>query len=184
LSFDERHRLSTNIDYRYGKGNQYNGPRWFGLDVFSNAGISLQGNAASGRPYTKELRPDRFGSSGIGGAINGARLPWNFSLDLRVDKSFRIDVTENGNPIFANVYLRIENVFDARNTIGVYRASGSPYDDGYLVTPLGQSSIKTLTDSGRGDDVDNYLLSYQWGVLNPGNFTLPRRVYLGATFQY
>lgn len=184
LSFDERHRLAANIDYRYGSGNQYNGPRWFGLDFFSNAGISLQGNAASGRPYTKEQRPDRYGSSGVGGSINGARLPWNFSLDMRIDKSFRLAGSESGKPLFINAYLRMENVFDARNEIGVYAASGSAYDDGFLVTPNGQSSIQTLIDSGREDDVDNYLISYQWGELNPGFFTLPRRIYLGAVLQF
>jgi hypothetical protein len=184
LSFDERHRLSANIDYRYGKGNQYNGPRWFGADIFADAGISLQANAASGRPYTKRQKPQRFGSAGIGGAINGSRLPWNFSMDLRADKSFRIGAAESTNPLFANIYLRIENVFDARNIIGVYSASGSAYSDGFLATKEGGDSIQTLIDSGRGDDVDNYLLSYQWRELNPDFFTLPRRIYLGATLQF
>ncbi len=184
LGFDERHRLSTNMDFRYGSGSQYNGPRWFGKDVFSEAGISLQANAASGRPYTARQRPDRYGATGIGGSINGARLPWNFTIDMRVDKSFKIGGAESTNALFANVYVRVENLLDAKNIIDVYKASGSPYDDGYLVTPLGQSSIQTLDDSGRGDDIPNYLLSYQWGLLNPNFFTQPRRIYLGATLQF
>ncbi|MDQ3016968.1 MAG: TonB-dependent receptor, partial [Bacteroidota bacterium] len=184
LSFDERHRLSTNIDFRYASGIQYNGPTWFGKDVFSNAGISLQANAASGRPYTKRQKPERFGSSGIGGSINGARLPWNFTIDARADKSFRIGSAEDPSPLFANVYIRVENLLDARNIIGVYAASGSAYDDGFLATPSGQSSIQTLIDSGREVDVPNYLLSYQWGLLNPNFFTQPRRIYLGATVQF
>jgi outer membrane receptor protein involved in Fe transport len=184
LSFDERHRLSANIDYRYGVGSQYNGPRWFGKDVFSNAGISLQANAASGRPYTHEQKPQRFGSQGVGGAINGAHLPWNFSLDLRADKSFRLLGETASHPLFVNVYVRVENLLDARNIIDVYKASGSPYDDGFLVTQDGQASIQTLKDSNRADDVDNYLLSYQWGLLNPDFFTLPRRIYLGAQVQF
>ncbi len=184
LSFDERHRLSVNLDYRYGSGSQYNGPRWFGLDIFSDAGISLQANAASGRPYTKQLLAQRYGASGIGGAINGARLPWNNTVDLRVNKSFRIGGGEDSRPIFADVYIRVENLFNTKNVIGVYSASGSAYDDGYLVTPNGQSSIQTLSDTGREGDIPNYLLSYQWGELNPGFFTLPRRVYLGATLQF
>jgi len=184
LSFDERHRIAANIDYRYGQGNQYTGPKWFGLDVFSNAGVSLQANAASGRPYTHEVKPARFGSQGIGSAINGARLPWNFSIDMRIDKSFKIGGADGHKPLFANVYLRIENVLDEKNVIGVYQASGSAHDDGYLATAEGAGGIKTLEDSGRGDDVDNYLLSYQWGVLNPAFFTLPRRIYLGASIEF
>src|SRR5690606_34623300 len=138
----ERHRIAANIDYRYGNGSQYNGPRMFGADILADFGVSMQVNAASGRPYTRNQRAERFGASGIGGAINGARLPWNFTLDLRADKSFRIGAAEGGKPSFLNVYLRVENVFDARNIIGVYAASGSAYDDGYLVTPLGESSIQ------------------------------------------
>src|SRR5690606_28010484 len=86
LSFDERHRVTANIDYRYGSGNQYNGPRLFGADILANAGVSMQIVGASGRPYTKNQRAERYGGSGIGGAINGARLPWNFTFDLRADK--------------------------------------------------------------------------------------------------
>lgn len=184
LSFDERHRIGANIDFRYASGPQYNGPRWFGKDVFANAGVNLQVNAASGKPYTRRQRPERFGSSGVGGDINGARLPWNFTVDMRVDKDFRISTANAARPISTNVYLRVENLFDARNILGVYAASGSAYDDGFLVTPLGQSSIQVLNDSGRADDIDNYLLAYQWGMVNPGFFTLPRRVYLGAIVQF
>ena len=86
--------------------------------------------------------------------------------------------------MFANVYLRIENLFDTKNTIGVYKASQSPQDDGYLATAEGQEGIKTLQTSGRQDDIDNYLISYQWGLLNPGFYTLPRRVYLGASLEF
>src|SRR5690606_9949260 len=133
--FDERHRLAANLDYRYGSGPQYNGPRLFGLDIFSNAGASIQLNAASGRPYTKNQRAERYGSSGIGGAINGARLPWNYTMDLRIDKSFMLGGEEAARRSLLNVYLRMENVFNTKNIIGVYAASGSAYDDGYLLTP-------------------------------------------------
>jgi hypothetical protein len=103
---------------------------------------------------------------------------------MRIDKSFQIGGGDGKKPMHANAYLRIENVFDAKNVIGVYKASGSAYDDGYLATSEGAGGIKSLEDSGRSEDVDNYQLSYQWGVLNPGFFTLPRRVYLGATLEF
>jgi outer membrane receptor protein involved in Fe transport len=184
LSFDERHRLSANIDYRYSSGNQYTGPKWFGADVFANAGVSIQATAASGRPYTHEVKPARFGSQGIGPAINGARLPWNFNIDMRIDKQFKIGGNNGNKPMYADVYIRIENLLDTKNIIGVYQASGSAYDDGYLATSEGAGGIKTLEDSGRSEDVDNYLLAYQWGLLNPGFFTIPRRISLGATLEF
>lgn len=184
LSFDERHRISANLDYRYGSGSKYTGPVWFGRDFFSNAGLSMQVNASSGRPYTNRLKPSRFGGVGVGGDINGARLPWNFTIDLRADKSFRIGAEESTNPLYTNIYLRVENLFDARNIIGVYTGSGSAYNDGFLATKDGASSIQNLEDSNRNEDVDNYLLSYQWGLLNPNFFTLPRRIYIGATLDF
>ncbi|MEO6131450.1 MAG: carboxypeptidase regulatory-like domain-containing protein, partial [Saprospiraceae bacterium] len=122
LSFDERHRIAANVDYRYGSGPQYNGPRLFGKDVFSNAGVSMQASAASGRPYTHEQKPQIFDSQGVGGAINGARFPWNFSIDLRVDKSFGLLSETAQHQLYANVYVRVENLLDARNIIGVYKA--------------------------------------------------------------
>jgi hypothetical protein len=103
---------------------------------------------------------------------------------MRVDKYFKIGGNEGKKPMFANVYLRIENLFDAKNTIGVYKASQSPNDDGYLATSEGAGGIQTLIDSGREADVENYLFSYQWGLLNPGFYTLPRRIYLGATLEF
>jgi hypothetical protein len=35
-------------------------------------------------------------------------------------------------------------VFDAKNVIGVYKASGSAYDDGYLATAEGQVVLNRL----------------------------------------
>jgi outer membrane receptor protein involved in Fe transport len=184
LNFDERHRISANVDYRYSSGPQYNGPRWFGKDIFSNAGVSMQVSAASGRPYTHEQKPQIYGSQGVGGAINGARLPWNFNIDLRADKSFSIAKEGSQHPLFVNAYIRVENLLDTRNIIEVYKASGSAYDDGFLATQDGQSVIQQLVDSNRPEDVDNFLLSYQWGLLHPDFFTLPRRIYLGAQLQF
>lgn len=182
LSFDERHRFVTTFDYRYGQGNRYNGPRFLGLDILSNAGLNLQANAVSGRPYTKLQRAQPFTGTGFKGAINGARLPWNFTLDLRLDKSFRIGNDQNNRPVFVNAYLRVQNVLDRRNVVGVYPVTGSPDDDGYLTSSDGRSALNTIITSGR--DVDAYLASYSWALNNPDLFSLPRRVFLGAIIEF
>jgi hypothetical protein len=80
------------------------------------------------------------------------------------------------------VYFRVQNLFDARNVIGVYRASGSDEDDGYLASSFGQDELRNLEESGR--DVEAFLTSYQWLLVNPGFYTLPRRMYIGATVQF
>jgi hypothetical protein len=182
LDFDERHNLSGIIDYRYDEGKKYNGPRIGGKDILANFGINLQISAASGRPYTANLRPERFGGSGIVGSFNGNRLPWRFNTDLRVDKSFQLVKSEK-NPLNLNVYLRVSNLLNRKNVLGVYSATGSPTDDGYLATAEGATILEQIGSLG-GNAQQAYLDAYSWFVRNPGNFTLPRRIYVGASFEF
>ena len=183
LSFDERHRFNIAMDYRYESGRNYNGPVLFGKDILANAGANLQVIAVSGRPYTAKLVPTSFGGSGTVGALNGARLPWNFTVNIRVDKSFRIYTPEAAGkkPINLNVYVRVQNLLDRRNLLGVYSASGSATDDGFLTSPIGQSVLQGVVADGLED---YYVPSYTWRMLNPGFFTLPRRIYLGASIDF
>jgi len=181
LSFDERHNIQAILDYRFDSGKRYNGPRIAGVDILANFGANLQLSAVSGRPYTARQRPERFGGSGTLGSINGSRLPWRLNLDLRLDKTF-VFGTGTRNPLSLNVYLRIANLLDAKNVLGVYSVTGSAYDDGYLATAEGQSVVQGVVDQGR--NVDAYLASYSWVLLNSGNFALPRRIYIGAAFQF
>ncbi|MEN0005565.1 MAG: outer membrane beta-barrel protein, partial [Bacteroidota bacterium] len=177
LSFDERHRFNLVVDYRYGSGKRYNGPRIFGKDIFANAGVNLQAIAVSGRPYTQNLTPEEFGGSQIIGGLNGARKPWNFTLNLRVDKSFRFKDNLN-----VNVYCRISNLLDRRNVIDVYPVTGSAEDDGFLQSSFGQDQISTFQNSNR--QLESYLASYQWNILNPNDFSLPRRIFVGTIISF
>lgn len=181
LTFDERHNIQAIFDYRFDSGKRYNGPRIAGKDILALFGANLQMSAASGRPYTARQRSERFGGTGFLGAINGSRLPWRFNLDLRLDKTFDL-VSNVKNPLSLNVYLRVSNLLNQKNVIGVYSVTGSPYDDGYLATAEGQSVLRGVAEQGR--DQDAYLAAYSWALLNPGRLTLPRRIYVGAAFQF
>ena len=183
LSFDERHRVTGTIDYRYDNGNKYNGPTIGGKQIFANAGLNLTVIGASGRPYTAALIPERAGSgssgSGTKGGINGARLPWNTTLNLRVDKDFTlVEPSKDKKGMYLNVYFRVQNLLDQRNIVGVYSFTGSPDDDGYLASPQGQNIVNNTIDPA------SYLLSYQWRLLNPGFYTLPRRMFVGALINF
>lgn len=181
LSFDERHNIQAIFDYRFASGKRYNGPRIGNLDILANFGANLQLSAASGRPYTARLRPERFGGSGTLGAINGSRLPWRVNLDLRLDKSFNL-VASGKNPLNLNVYFRVSNLLNQKNIIGVYPVTGSPIDDGYLATGEAQSFLSGLVSQGR--NLDAYLDAYSWGLLNPGRYTQPRRLFIGAALEF
>lgn len=177
LNFDERHRLASTIDYRYDAGKAYNGPRWFGADVFARTGANLQIFAVSGRPYTAKFQPQPFGGSGTVGSINGNRLPWNFTVDFRIDKSFTLGKPDAKNALDVNVYFRVQNLLNTRNIVGVYPVSGSAEDDGYLTSSRGQDAIQTITNAGR--NLQSYLDIYRTLMLDPNNYTLPRRIYVG-----
>ena len=182
LNFDERHRIVAIVDYRYASGTRYNGPSLFGKDIFANAGINIQTTAVSGRPYTAKQQPSQLGGAGTVGQINGARLPWNFTVNFRIDKSFTLTKPDAARRLGLNIYFRVQNLLDRRNIINVYPATGSPSDDGYLASPFGAGDIETIQQSGR--DVEAFLASYQWRVLNPNFFSLPRRMFLGAIFEF
>ncbi len=187
FSYDERHRITSTIDYRYQSGKKYNGPRIAGKDIFANMGANFIVTAVSGRPYTRfqtansvEQSPQ---ASGYLGSINGARLPWQFDVDMRIDKDFKIKFSEEAKrSLICNVYLRVENLLDTRNVIGVFSVTGDPDNDGYLVSSFGQDRISQIQQIGQ--DVNSFLSSYQWRSLDPGNYTRPRRLYLGAIFSF
>ena len=169
LNFDERHRVNLVLDYRLGSDIQ--GPK-----IFENFGINLQATAVSGRPYTANQIPSELGGSGTIGAINGARKPFNFTLNGQVSK----DITmKNGSRL--NIYARVSNILDRRNELNVYSVTGSATDPGYLQSTFGQDNIRQIEQGTR--PLDSYLASYQWTVLNPDFFTLPRRIFVGAVFS-
>lgn len=184
LSYDERHRFVVTADYRFASGKKYNGPTLFGSDIFANAGANTQITAVSGRPFTERVTPTRFGGSQIDGSINGARLPWTFNVDLRIDKSFSLNKGEDKRPLYLNVYFRVQNLFDTRNIINVYSATGSADDDGFIASADGQATIQSIERQGREDEVAFYLESYNWRLLNPDFYTRPRRMYVGAVFEF
>ena len=172
LTFDSRHQVVMNMDYRYGGSSAYNGPVWFGKRVLENAGLNLVLNANSGTPYTR--RSLAFGLTDgvtpITGNINGSRLPWSFRIDATANKMWNF----NGGP-FSNfeIYLQLLNVLNTQNTLGVYSYTGSPSDDGYLSSPQGQNAIQFQTNAQSFADLYNISLA------NPGLFSLPRRIRLG-----
>ncbi len=182
MNYDERHRISAIVDYRYSSGTAYNGPTIGNLDIFANTGLNLAAITVSGRPFTAAQQPEAFDASGIKGAINGARLPWNTLVNLQVDKQFNFSKEGSKRSIGMNVYVRVSNLLDRRNIQGVYKYSGEPDDDGFLASDRGKLFLANAT--GPGQSAEAFLASYQWRMLNPDNFSLPRRTYLGVIFNF
>lgn len=181
LSFDERHRITAVIDYRYGVGSKYNGPKIAGKNIFADAGINFNIAAVSGQPYTRRNVVRQFGGDGFTGAINGARLPWTFNVDMRVDKRFAVNVTSEKKMYF-NAYLRVQNLFDIRNVRNVFSVTGDPEDDGYLISSFGTDRVDQISEQNRNEEA--FLAAYNWRLDSFANFQLPRRIYLGVIMDF
>ncbi len=186
LSFDSRHGISMTIDYRYGSGSSYNGPRIGDKNILANAGANLIVSANSGTPYSRQEYPTATALTGVAtraeleGQINGSRLPWNTRLSLNVDKDFQLNPNKEAGKSdkFLNVYVQIQNLLNTRNLLSVYAATGSGENDGYLLTPEG------LDDAERQTNADSYLLQYNYYMNNPLNFNLPRTIRVGASLSF
>ena len=61
-----------------------------------------------------------------------------------------------------------------------YNATGSADDDGFLNISEGERLVGNLDEISRAQ----FLNAYNWGLLSPGFFTAPRRIFLGAIFQF
>lgn len=192
LSYDERHSFNIIMDLRWEGGTRYNGPKIGNFEVLGNTGLNVQATMVSGRPYTRGETPSKYGSIGINGQLNGARLPWNYNFNLRLDRDITIANKEGKRPLNLNVYLRVSNVLNTLNLRGVY-AAGDENSDGFLASYLGQLELNrysNLNSAGeislaeQGRNQENFIGYYNMGMLNPGFFYSPRRIYLGAIFEF
>jgi len=183
LSYDQRHAISASVDYHYGEGKDYNGPVWFGSKVFQNAGANMTLSAGSGTPYSKQSNITQEAADGINdrstleGSLNGSRLPWQFRINMKINKEFDIKWNEKKRSRL-NVYLQVQNLLDARNIIAVYRATGNPEDDGYLTSAAAQNAIESRNDP----EAFRYL--YSLAVNNPDHYSLPRMLRAGISLQF
>ncbi len=188
LDYDSRHILNVNVDYRYDKGE---GPVVAGKRILENAGANLLFQTRSGEPYTLLAQPQTLqggvhNANVIIGQINGARLPWHYMVNLKVDKSFTINFNKKaedgtvtqGRPYYLNVFTYIQNLLNTRDVLGVYRFTGRPDDDGYLTSSLGENVIRTQTDAQSFQDL------YSLAMNNPGRYNLPRRITIGLQFNF
>jgi len=186
LAFDRRHQFNVSVDYRFGSGKEYNGPvinRKNGkapLQILSNLGANFTVTGGSGTPYTKSSEIKQYGQMGaIQGSINGARLPWQFNINLRIDKDFNFSFTSNKKKTNTiNVYLEVLNLFNTQNVTSVYAATGSAYDDGYLSATEWQTQIESQINPSAYRDL------YSAYIENPYNYSTPRQIRLGLQFSF
>jgi hypothetical protein len=199
LDFDQRHTITLNADYRFGVGKDYRGPRLIlhkgkdnakSISILEDVGANVVFRAGSGTPYSKQANITHEGQFGIGGgntalegSINGSNLPWSYKVDLRVDKNIELSWTKGKEgaekkTANLNIYLQVLNLFNTKNILAVYKATGNPDDDGYLSSAQAQALI------GSQNDPQSFRDLYAIKNNNPSNYSRPRVIRLGLLLDF
>ncbi|MBS1595427.1 MAG: carboxypeptidase regulatory-like domain-containing protein [Bacteroidetes bacterium] len=188
ISTDARHQFKFTLDYRFGEGAAYTGPRINGYKVLENFGVNLVMNLRSGTPVRQTATvTDEASITGSGGRQRtislSSRLPWYTRLDLRVNKDFVFAVgkkSENKDQrnIGLSIYVYIQNLLNTENILAVYPYTLNANDDGFLTANGSAVVIASKTNPQSYKDL------YRAKVNNPDNYSLPRRIYLGANINF
>ncbi len=129
-----------------------------------NCGISLLARYGTGLPYTPTVTiytADRGITSGL--VKNSRRIPSQFTLDLKVDKTFNIGGLD------INAFLRVFNLLDNRIPLKVFGDTGEP-------------NFTTETQSvGESADRPNTVEEY---VKYPDHYGEPRNVQFGFEISF
>jgi len=160
LNFDQRHTLTTVLDYRVPRNWRGN---LFGMSIPGSWGVSMVGHYGSGLPYS----PTNVMGSRLG-ERNEGRLPAYYTIDTRFSKGFYM----GGNDNLVTAFVEVDNLFNRRNVLNVYSRTGQPDNDGNRVgagLALSQSELDEL------DELYDH---------NPQNYSRPRTVRVGFEFNF
>jgi outer membrane receptor protein involved in Fe transport len=166
LDYDQRHTGSINFDYRFGGDNDV--PKGFLGQILKYMGLNVLFTFNSGRPYTaRDLPISPFGDDGEALTTkNQIYRDWNLRFDLKLDKSFNIWKTN------WNAYIYVLNLFNTELINSVYGSTGRPDDNGYLLTPTGNSATELYKENWR----DRIRTISNWGP--------PRQIRFGLKMNF
>jgi hypothetical protein len=181
-SYDQRHVVTGTVDFRYGQGKDYNGLVLGGKKILENTGVNFTANYSSGRPYSASKTVSSLtglGASVLEGTPSGSRNPGTFRVAMQVDRNFMLKFGSKKQKSAAlNVYLLVNNLFNTKNILGVYRATGNPDDDGFLSDAQFQTIIASQISEA------SFREYYALRMNNPFNYSLPRTIRLGVKLDF
>jgi outer membrane receptor protein involved in Fe transport len=174
LDFDQRHKVSMNLDWRLGRGQGPTLGKWHPLEDF---GLNALYNIGSGTPYTPTQVYNEITlanvSALLAGPLNSRYGPWTQTMDLKATRGFEL-----GGSRFEG-FLWVLNVFDIRNAHNVYTSTGSPQTTGWLNTDDGQAYLLNASIQGK-DGLGQYELAQN----DPGLYGNPRLVRFGLRTSF
>ncbi|MBS3914949.1 MAG: hypothetical protein KG003_10640 [Bacteroidetes bacterium] len=186
---DIRHNIKASATWQWAGGrdpktrkNLYTGPIVGGKEILKFTSLSIIGNGYSGTPYTPTTQPVQIGAvqrAQIKGVPYGARLPWQYTLDLNLTKGFSLRREGKENPLVFYAFVWVQNVLNTKNIISVFPYTGQPQDDGFLTSPNGQQVIQSQVNAQSYTDLYRVLLNSQ-----TGNYGSPRQIRAGLRVNF
>ncbi len=185
LDFNQTHRGSLLLDYRFGKND--------GGPILEELGVNAVLTFNSGHNYTKTKEPAELGQAnpwnvGIRPLIdarssfpveplNSSTTPWFFNIDLSISKMVRVQ------DFGIEFYLNVLNLLNTQNIINVYPSTGTAQDDGWLSSTLAASfkDIPNYTEFYKAINSQNRW-AYVTATAND-MYTAPRQVRVGVKVE-
>ena len=191
LEYQQQHRGSVLLDYRGGADEAGS--------VIGEFGISAVYSFNSGHPYTFS-KLARSGSASTYDAnvgylkdpraleflepIGSSTTPFVHALDLRFDKSLNLM-----KQLKATFYLQINNLFNTKNVINVYPATGVADNDGFYLNEsdfLRNSLLETYGEAWlrmhKAINIDNG--QAYWSTTGKEFYGNPRQIFFGLKLSY
>ncbi len=172
LDFDQRHKISMNLDYRLGRGE---GPAFSGHRWLQETGINALLNVSSGTPYTPTKVFNEVTLAAISpepvGPVNSRYGPWNVTLDLKASRAFTV------SNLHMEAFVWGLNVFDNRNPVTVYTSTGNTLSTNWLNTDEGEAFIQNTSAKNGGG-------LYELATNNPNLYSNPRLVRFGLRTNF
>jgi outer membrane receptor protein involved in Fe transport len=161
LAFDQRHNLTAVADFRVARGERI---KIAGLKMPDAWGINVLGRYGSGMAFTKtDVAGHRLGS------LNGERMPYTLRFDARFNKNFYFSSTDRSSLSF---FIEVENVFDRRNVVNVYSATGEADDDAHLAL------------NENDPNYEQQVILHELMAKDPQNYDHPRQVRVGLEYNF
>lgn len=195
LDFNETHKGSLMLDYRFAKGD--------GGMVLEGMGLNMLLTFNSGHNYTKIQEPQNLGqaspwSIGVRALIdsrgrvpvepiNASSTPWFFNVDMTFNKVFYLPVMN------VEIYARVLNLFNTKHVLNVFPTTGTPSDDGWLKSAYAEpyKAIPLYEEFYRAVNLQNrysYMgIGFGGGLGQQGGGDLfgdPRQIRIGVKLEY
>ncbi|MEK7819023.1 MAG: TonB-dependent receptor [Bacteroidota bacterium] len=187
LDYNQTHRGSILVDYRFAKGDG---------DMLEGFGMNAILSFNSGHAYTKIREPRNLGQAspwniGVRSSIdtrsrnpvepvNSSTTPWVFNVDLNLSKMFYFD------DLNVEVYANLLNALNTKQVINVYPTTGTANDDGWLKSPFAESykAIDNYENFYRATNLDNRYWALQARTFGTDVYGAPREVRFGVRLEY